>query len=214
MEGLSYNPEENDKTEIDKIPDNYDAAIVLGEMLEEDEHGQPKLTMQAKMRIMASGLLAQNGKIKEIIFSGGQTSGEDFPPEAEEMEAYFRRTFPDLTDFPTYKEDQSFDTSENAINSKDILEEHHLENAFVITAGHRLKRAQKLFADEGLATYPLGAEEMTRLRSPHHDAFVDKYLGSKVHYEDNLKELLIRSAMIVDRKSKILRLIARKNRHG
>lgn len=220
MEGLRYSPEEDEGNELGEIPDHYDAAVVQGggwreRFDSEAEEGKtPHLSLEAKMRVMACGILASNDKIKQAIFSGGHTLGEKLPSEAEVMKKYFQTTFPELKDFPILLEDDSYDTSENAIFTKDILNSHDINTAFTITSDFHIKRAQKLFSEFGIKTYPLSAEGLVKQRSLHHKEFIEKYLGSKRHLKKELLEYLFRSAMIVDRKQRILRKIAHKTRNN
>lgn len=218
---MSYHPPEaNEHNELNEIPNNYDAAIVHGGGWREgfdpkNTTGQiPHLSLEAKMRVQACGVLAENGKIQEAIFSGGQTLGENYSSEAEAMEKYFRATFPDLKDFPIFLEKESYDTSENAKFTKDIMDRHEINTVFMITSGFHLKRAQKLFQEFGINTYPLGAEELVKQRSNHHDVFADKYLGSTRHLKKEVVDHILRLAMIVDRKQKLLGRVARHMRNG
>jgi hypothetical protein len=52
------------------------------------EYKVPELTLKSKLITIAVGLLFNNGKLRQVVFSGGKTKGEDIMSEAVGMKRY------------------------------------------------------------------------------------------------------------------------------
>lgn len=173
-----------------------------------------RLDLESKIRCLAGGMLAQNGRIKELILSGGHVYGKENPSVAEGMKEYILKHFPDLKDFPIITEEDSMDTSENAEFIQKMIKEKNIETAFLITSKSHLKRASKLFKEYGVETFPVDAETELAERSNRHGVYTKKYLESDRNLKNESNEKIFRAMMVIDPKQKLLRMAARILRNG
>lgn len=215
-ESFSFNPEESrcEKHEGHE-PYNYDVAVVLSagwkkKPGEEGFEDNRELDIPSKIRVLAVGQLASEGRAKKIIFSGGKLFGKNISL-AEGMESYFKRKFPDL-DVEISLEEESIDTTENAKLTGDILKEQGIDTALLITSTTHMQRAQKLFEEQGLEIAPVKAEGEMARRSEHHDEYVNRYLGSCKFLTEEAKEYLLRSIMIFDKNGDFIKKVAKAQR--
>lgn len=208
MEGLPR-PTGPEIEETKEIPSQYEVGVLLGEQFK-DLGTANALTVDAKIRTLAAGMLAENGKIGELVISGGRIAGLDKPSIAAGMKEYLLKKFPTLSGFPITLEEDSIDTSENAEYVAEILAQKEARNAVLITSFSHMRRAEKLFREYGIDVYDMAAEYELAGRSHHHKKFIEKYLGSGYEIKKELVEAMIRSLMVVDRSHALIRSIARK----
>ncbi len=131
-----------------------DAVIVLTGMV--DLRGSSasyiELTDGAE-RFFAGLQLMQQGYGDVLIISGG--SGD--PHEQGKSEAAFLRQFAIELGFPPEQllvDTTSRNTYENAVNTRAILEEHHLSTSILVTSASHLPRAMGCFHKLGLKPVP------------------------------------------------------------
>ncbi|MBI9038897.1 MAG: YdcF family protein [Bacteroidales bacterium] len=134
--------------DIDKI---YDVGIVLGGGIITYEKQTDKLTFRSNVdRIMQAVELYKKGKIKNILISGGPGS----LLYRDMYEAVLLKRFLvgiDIPDSIIYIDSMSNNTHQNALFSKEIIDENFLECKFLlITSAIHMKRAKACFSKAGI----------------------------------------------------------------
>ncbi|MFA5158276.1 MAG: hypothetical protein WC451_03790 [Patescibacteria group bacterium] len=65
---------------------NVTIGVVLGSGFVLDKEGHPiKLNLDAKVRTLAAGMIAQERMVSELIFTGGKIAGPEYPAISEAM---------------------------------------------------------------------------------------------------------------------------------
>lgn len=230
-----YTPEiEAEKTndiEAEQTPediDHFDVAVILGAGTRPDsEGGMTKLSVDSKLRTISAGILATQGKVGELILTGGKTAGPDNPSEAELMKQYLLKKFPNLDSFPVIIEDSSFDTVENAKLVTEMLGENYQGSVLLITNDYHMLRARRNFEHHGLEIIESPAENiitnnsapryktdgLTRLPD-HREEFIRKYLNSCDMKKKRIVEDALRAIMKIDPDGKMITSLAHILRHG
>lgn len=197
--------------------EHFDVAAVLGAGFRSVENGQAKLTIDSRLRAIAAGIIASEGKASELIFSGGKTSGQEYPSEAEAMRDYLLVRFPELRDFPITLDEESIDTSQNAEFTSKVMKDKGLESALLITNEYHMLRSSRNFERKKVDVEPLPAEEVIEGADPKYHLyknFVDKYLNSYDIKKKKAVEVVLRGIMAIDPDGKLLTALAKKMRHG
>ncbi len=135
------------------IPDNYDAAIVLGGMAAAGKKPDDRTHFPGSPdRLLHAMQLYKLGKVKKIILSGG--SGEILGkkiPEAEYLKNVLLLC--DVPDSIIYVENGSRNTHENALLTKELVHSK-LKNPqpklLLITSAWHMKRSIGCFKKEGM----------------------------------------------------------------
>lgn len=210
-------PEERESTiEKEQNPEKpirFKQAIVLGGGMKADPNGQLiGLTLDSKIRVLAAGTLAQQGLATEIVLSGGKTAGADNPSEAQEMQRYLLRKFPELKKFPVKLEQLSIDSIENAKNVAGLIDQN--QPAILITNRYHMLRASHNFQKQGIEIEELPAEQIVSERSKHHEKFIREYLQSCDIKKKEAIELALRATVRIDPSGKLLTALAHKLRDG
>lgn len=212
-EGLT----DSEKKETGEKKLSSNVAIVLGSGWRKPQpegRTSPELSTESRIRLLAAGLLAQNGKVGEILITGGHTLGEDAPSEAEAIKDYLLTRFPDLAEkgVQVTTEDISLETTVSADNAIEYLNSKGVNEAFLITSSTHMLRSEKIFQDRGFKIHPLAAEFKAAQASRRHAEFIDRYLGSTHNLKNNMLELIFNSVMLIDRQGRLPKLIASKTR--
>lgn len=178
--------QETPEQEPDKL---FDTAVVLSCGFKPDKPGD--LDMESKMRILAGGILAQEGKVGRLILSGGPVQAGS-PPAAEVMREYLLRKMPDLENFEIVTEGKSMDTEENTRNSAQMLQAEGEKSAILITNWFHLGRSFDAFERAGIETQTLSAEELVENRSSAHKTLMRRYLRSPKNPKNTAIDIVLR----------------------
>ncbi|MBI3442352.1 MAG: YdcF family protein [Candidatus Sungbacteria bacterium] len=173
--------------------------------------------MEAKIRALAAGEMLQNETVEKVIFSGGKTAGMAYPSEAAAMREYLKKRYPNIEEDRVLLEEGSIDTIENAKKIADLLERYGLDNfILLLTSEWHLKRAQKVFENQGIETKPLPAEELIASRGQKSSAhepykkFLERYRSSSRVKIKKINEAILRALLVVDPEGKIQRRITQR----
>jgi uncharacterized SAM-binding protein YcdF (DUF218 family) len=150
----------------------HDMAIVLGGMIDYDAELDRMQVFRGFDRIVQATELYNKGKVKKLFISGG--SGSILYPEIKESKI-IRDYFISLgiPDEDILYEDISRNTYENALYTKQVLEEKNLLNSsfILVTSGFHMKRSQACYNKIGIITIPFST---------------DRYGGPRRYHLDNL----------------------------
>lgn len=114
-------------------PKKADCIIVLGCKVRGNE---PSHFLKARLNLAIE--LFENGYAKYIIVSGGQGKNENIS-EAEAMQIYLKRK--GVKEKYIIKEDKSYSTYENLLNSMEIMKYMGFKDAIIVSNKYHLKRA-------------------------------------------------------------------------
>lgn len=209
--------------EAKEMPEKFEALVVLGRIWRPRGDDKPErghhLSHDGKMRTLAAGEMFKAGLTDRIIFSGGRTAGQKWPPEAESMFKYFRKKYPEIPEEALLLEGESYNTQENAERISRILERYNLERVAILTNDYHLARSQKIFEQHGIKAAGFRAEEFLKKRKPetgkpHYEKFVEEFEKSAHVKWENIKEAILRGLLRVDREGRVVGRISRAIRHG
>jgi uncharacterized SAM-binding protein YcdF (DUF218 family) len=132
---------------------SYSCGIVPGGFASPDSHGNGHFNATADRFIQAVKLY-KLGKIKHILINGGNGKADkmSFREGAWVKGELITMGIPDSVIFV---EDRSNNTSDNAVNAKQILDSLQLKPPFLlITSAHHVPRASLLYRNAGIPTVP------------------------------------------------------------
>ncbi|BAQ62208.1 putative membrane protein [Geminocystis sp. NIES-3708] len=141
---------------IEELP-TAEAIVILGGSV------KPMIPPRATIEISESGdrviygaKLYKTGKSSLIIPSGGRISwrggGENIPSEAEDMTELLLMF--DIPESDIIKEGDSFNTYDNAVNTRKILEKLNLNHILLVTSALHMPRAVKIFEKQNIRVTP------------------------------------------------------------
>jgi len=200
----------------------FDAVVALGKNWRLPITGpQIHLSIESKMTALAAGQMYADGKVGKIIFSTGETAGNNlqghpYPAEADEMKKFLRRFFSEeqIQDSAIELENHSFDTAGNAEEVKTIINNLHLQRVALLTVGFHLPRSMRLFRSYGVnIEQGLSSEQILEGRSPLYQRFLGAYQKSDRHRALASTERKVNAISIIDRKGRITRLVTKRSRH-
>lgn len=127
-----------------ELADGTTVVVVLGEMLVTP--GIPSKNLQARMTATML-LLAENDKLKHVIFSGGDTAKLQKTEAAAMSELWHAEYFESkqARHVALYMEEQSLSTCQNAFYSIPILQRVKAKHIIVVTSDYHAARAKLLF---------------------------------------------------------------------
>ncbi len=136
----------------------YDIGILLGGFVKYDKKYDRLQFYRSSDRLLQTVELYKRGYIKKIFFTGG--SGSVLEPDAKEG-TYVKRYLLTLgipeQDF--YIENESNNTHENAVFTKQILDEKNIKGNFLlITSATHMRRSLACFSKIGIATTPYSTD--------------------------------------------------------
>lgn len=140
-------------------PRNADVAIVLGAAVWGDKPS-PGLAERLDKAIW----LYRQKYAPRILVSGGLGIGKQVA-EADAMKRYLMEQGIPEEDILT--EDQSHDTRENLMYSKQVMEKHQLHTALIVSHGYHLARAMDIAQTMQLTAYPVNVDSHV-LFLPYH----------------------------------------------
>src|SRR5688572_4103536 len=123
-----------------------DAAIVLGAAVWGNE-----VSPVFRERINHAIDLYRTGKVRKIIFTGGQGNRDELTEAAEAREFAIKNGVPDKD---ILIEESSHTTYENVINAKLLADAHGLKKVLIVSDPLHMKRAVAMAKDIGLEAYP------------------------------------------------------------
>jgi len=193
----------------------FKAVIILGAGTRPDLEGNiTHLSFDSKLRVLAGGTIASQGKAESIILTGGRTAGKDNPSEAEVMKVYLLKKFPELANFPITDLESSYDTRGNAKEVAEMLGDNIEGNILLITNGYHMLRAKRDFNKEGLKVSEISAESIVSQRSEHHERLIEEYLQSYDVKKKEAIEIMLRGIDKIDSEGRLLTALAKMLRHG
>lgn len=150
---------EAEAVQMSTLRDTFDVGIVLGGYANGDTYANDRLVLApAANRIVDAIQLYKRGIVKKLLITGGdgRLLGDSYP------ESYWAKNY--LLDIGVKPEDilfedQSRNTHENALFSKQLLDKQGLSNAklLLFTSAFHIPRAQACFKKVGLNTRPFPA---------------------------------------------------------
>lgn len=123
-----------------------DAAIVLGAAVWTDE-----VSPVFRERINHAIALYGSGKVRKIIFTGGQGNKNELT-EAEAARRYAIENGIPMNDILI--EERSHTTYENVVNAKQVADANGLNRVLIVSDPIHMKRAVTMAKDIGLEAYP------------------------------------------------------------
>ena len=136
----------------------YDVGIVLGGMSVYDEDFERPQFYRGVDRLLQTVELYKLGMIKKIIFTGG--SGRILQPDMREGE-YIKRylIFMGIPEEDFIIESQSKNTRENALFTKNLIDEKKITGRFLlITSAFHMRRSINCFETVGLEVTPYSTD--------------------------------------------------------
>jgi uncharacterized SAM-binding protein YcdF (DUF218 family) len=123
-----------------------DAAIVLGAAV-----WTQNVSPVFRERINHAVDLYQRGKVRKIIFTGGQGNSNE-PTEAAAARDYAQANGIPIRDILV--EQKSHTTFENIINAKALADANNVKTVLIVSDPMHMKRAMTMADDVGLIAYP------------------------------------------------------------
>ena len=123
-----------------------DAAVVLGAAVWTKE-----VSPVFKERINHAINLYRNGRVRKVIFTGGQGNPGE-PTEASAARNYALQSGLPASDILI--EDKSHTTYENILNAKQLADTHGIHKVLIVSDPLHMKRAMTMARDVGLAADP------------------------------------------------------------
>ena len=123
-----------------------DAAIVLGAAVWSDE-----VSPVFRERINHAIELYRDGKVRKIIFTGGQGNKDELTEAAAARRYAIENGIPEKD---ILVEQRSHTTYENVVNAKQLADANGLKKVLIVSDPMHLKRAVAMARDVGLEAYP------------------------------------------------------------
>ena len=123
-----------------------DAAIVLGAAVWGND-----VSPVFRERINHAIDLYRTGKVRKIIFTGGQGNRNELTEAAEARQYAIENGIPQ-TDILV--EEKSHTTYENLVNAKHVADANGLKKVLIVSDPMHMKRAVSMASDIGLEAYP------------------------------------------------------------
>lgn len=189
-----------------EIPTKLPTVVVLGSGFQKEAPpgGPDRLDQWARMRVLAAGMMFEEGITGLIILTGGKLFDETKSSVAQAMKDYLLMKFPNIPEDSIILEEESTDTSENAAKTLKIMNERKIPGAIILTDEPHLARAESLFRTHGLfKTYgrvrgTASAEVKISARTEHHRKFVERLKESEEFKDFEKRERILRAMLWVD----------------
>ena len=123
-----------------------DAAVVLGAAV-----WSQNVSPVFRERINHAVDLYRKGKVRKLIFTGGQGNSNE-PTEAAAASSYAQANGIPIQDILV--EQKSHTTFENIVNAKQLADANSLKTVLVVSDPMHMKRAMTMARDVGLIAYP------------------------------------------------------------
>lgn len=153
---------------------NYQTAIVLGGITEGFRQPTDRVyTHKGADRVLHAALLYQKGIVERILVTGSfyKLSGES-ASEAEAMKQLLMQS--GVPESAIMKEERSRNTRENAMYSKQTLQDHglSLDRCVLVTSAFHMRRALGCFEKEGIKTRAFSTDFYSSSSSPSFTDFI------------------------------------------
>jgi len=159
---------ESQTIQVHNIQEPYEIGIVLGPFIyrEENKPNEELLKYKAIDRLSQAIELYKKGKFEKMLLSGGDT-------EMEVTRIFLLKEGIPCEDL--LFEDQSSNTYENALFSKQLLDKKNYpsKRILLITSAYQMRRAKKCFAAVGLSVTPFSVDYFTSCSKLWDVSFVD-----------------------------------------
>ena len=128
------------------IDKQADAAVVLGAAV-----WSQNVSPVFRERINHAVDLYRKGKVRKLIFTGGQGNSNE-PTEAAAASSYAQANGIPIQDILV--EQKSHTTFENIVNAKQLADANSLKTVLIVSDPMHMKRAMTMARDVGLIAYP------------------------------------------------------------
>ncbi len=180
----------------------FDAIIVLGYAVIKNKKGEAVPGFNAKIRTIAAAEAYRNNMTETLIFTGGRTSGENLPSEAQAMSGYLQKKykkesgkFSRVPDDKIFLEEEATNSSTNLKNSWEIIHQKFGEQARigVLTNDYHLPRVVMQAKNlGGLTVEPVSAEQLLTLRNKRFRPIMNKSIPLKAaRAKEHVRRLLV-----------------------
>lgn len=186
--------------------------IGVGSTPADIRRSQWHLSAESRMNVIAAGQLYEPGM--HILFSGGQTAGNDVPAESHAMRSYLGQLFPGVPGRDVLVEDRSYDTAGNAEEVAKMLATLPYRCIGLLSVGYHVDNAATLFRRHGVPIDKrYASDEIMGRRSPHHEAYAEAWTDLKRIRQERKKEM-VRTLLLhtIDPRGKMLQRIAQRSR--
>lgn len=142
------------ETKPNLITEKYDVAIVLTGIIETglSVENQTQLSEGAD-RISEAVRLLNQGVIKKILISGGAADIQN-SEQNEGVELYKLAVALGVRSDQLIHENKSRNTHENALYTKELVEQEQFSSYLLVTSSYHMKRAKKCFEKQGINITP------------------------------------------------------------
>ncbi len=210
-------PENGAEGALEKMPDHFDAAIILGKnwrsyISPQDDPSDLELSVESKMSALAGAEMLKAELTGKIIISGGKTAGQHLPSETAAMKDYILHMHPEISADSIQVEESSLDTHENADRVLEITQKYNLNTLALVTVGYHLDRAQRIFENHDVSTFPISSEKFLLGRSSHYERFIENFNGSSHVTLEKTREWLLKNLLIIDPKGKMIAKVTKRFR--
>lgn len=149
----------------DKLP-KAEAIVILGGGIKPMIHPRPMIDVaESGDRVIYGAKLYKMGKSSLIIPTGGRIpwrGGKNLPSEADDMtELLLLFGIPESA---IIKEEESFNTYDNAVNTRKILETLNIDRILLVTSAIHMPRAVKIFEKQNLKVIPASTDYLVTER--------------------------------------------------
>ena len=128
------------------VDKHADAAVVLGAAV-----WSQNVSPVFRERINHAVDLYRKGKVRKLIFTGGQGNSNE-PTEAAAASSYAQANGIPIQDILV--EQNSHTTFENIVNAKQLADANSLKTVLIVSDPMHMKRAMTMARDVGLIAYP------------------------------------------------------------
>lgn len=133
-----------------------DVAVVLGGATEADFYPRSGVEVNAAGdRVLYAGVLYQQGKVKQILLSGGNVDWMDSEQSTPAREMGKILTLMAVPEDAMWLQDRSVNTHEDAVYSSEILREKGIKKIYLITSAMHMPRSVALFRKQGIEVIPV-----------------------------------------------------------
>ncbi|MFK7756649.1 MAG: YdcF family protein [Flavobacteriales bacterium] len=142
--------------QIESLRSNYQAAIILGGMVNVHPDNDQIIFAESSDRFLAMLPLHESGRIEKLIISGGSGSLDQDLKESEVLENYLIEIGINATDILI--DNESRNTYENALYTAELIQQNELSGPFLLsTSAAHMHRADACFVKQDIVceTYPV-----------------------------------------------------------
>ncbi|HPH96767.1 MAG TPA: YdcF family protein [Anaerolineaceae bacterium] len=133
-----------------------DVAVVLGGATEADFYPRSGVEVNAAGdRVLYAGVLYQQGKVKNILLSGGNVDWMDSEKSTPAREMKIILELMSVPEEVMWLQNRSVNTHEDAVFSAEMLREKGITKIYLITSAMHMPRSVALFRKQGLDVIPV-----------------------------------------------------------